>query len=308
MEIDSIETIRALDPKGLLRTFTSKNTRPSARQHVAARPTSVVHSVLPRNTYGSSLVRFGDTKVLGAVTLSVGVPGPATPDEGDVVVAVTVGPICGRGYNLSGRIIEGEGGAHADDGEGGKVAASRADPSSVESHLQRVLRTSGLIDLKSLGLVSAKAAWRLSVNCVVLNDGGNLFDAGLVGCISALTDTRLPRTRVDDAANTDEGMIRVVSGDDPNVCGSGGVKLKLNMKHLPIPLTIGIFEDALLVDPDDEEERVLDGTLTLIVNSFGGIVSMDKRGKTNMSAEKLAACVHMARGRAKELEGVIKMS
>lgn len=309
MEIESsIETLRSLDPRGVLRSFTTKNARPSGRQHAAARATTIVPSVVPRNTYGSSLVRLGDTQILTAVTLLVGVPGPATPDEGDCVVSLSVSPICGRGYNLSGRVIEGEGGVGGGTGgasdNGGSV--SKADPSSIESHLQRIIRTSGLIDFSALGIISGKAAWRLKIGCVVLNDAGNLFDAGLLGCVSALIDTRLPRTRINDKAGPgDGGMVQVVAGDDVDDCGSGGSKLKLNMDKMPIPLTVAMFDDKLLVDPDDEEEGVLDGTLTVVVNMVGGIVSMDKRGRTIMAAEQLAACVHMAHGRAKELRDIL---
>ena len=293
----SIETLRSLDPRGVLRSFTTKNTRPSGRQHAAARTTTIVPSVVPRNTYGSSLVRLGDTQILTAVTLLVGVPGPSTPNDGDCVVSLTVSPICGRGYNLSGRIIE---------GEGGSGGTSSAEPSAIESHLQRVVRTSGLIDFSALGIISGKAAWRIKIAAVVLNDAGNLFDAGLLGCVSALIGTRLPRTRINDKASPrDGGMVQIVAGDDVGNCGSGGAKLKLNMDKMPIPLTIAMFDDKLLVDPDDEEEGVLDGTLTVIVNLAGGIVSMDKRGRTILTAEQLAACVHMAQGRAKELSRIM---
>mmetsp|Transcript_16436 Transcript_16436/g.47205 ORF Transcript_16436/g.47205 Transcript_16436/m.47205 type:complete len:316 (+) Transcript_16436:2496-3443(+) len=311
MEIESsIETLRSLDPRGVLRSFTTKNTRPSGRQHAAARATTIVPSVVPRNTYGSSLVRLGDTQILTAVTLLVGVPGPSTPDEGDCVVSLTVSPICGRGYNLSGRVIEGEGGGGGGSGgtsstdNGGSV--SKANPSSIESHLQRVVRTSGLIDFSALGIISGKAAFRVKIGCVVLNDAGNLFDAGLLGCVSALIDTRLPRTRINDKASPgDGGMVQFVAGDDVGNCGSGGAKLKLNVDKIPIPLTIAMFDDKLLVDPDDEEEGVLDGTLTVVVNFMGGIVSMDKRGRTIVTAEQLAACVHMAHGRAKEIRDIM---
>jgi len=213
-------------------------------------------------------------------------------------------PVCGRAYNISGRIIEGAGGG-APENAGSGPAASRADPSSIESHIQRVVRTSGVVDLAGLGIVSGKAAWRLNVGCVVLNDAGNLFDAGLLGCMSALVNTRLPRTQVDDKAGQSDAMVRVVAGEDADNCGSGGVKLKLNIDCMPIPLTIGMFDDKLLVDPDDEEEDILDGTLTVVVNLADGIVSMDKRGRTIMTPEQLAACVHMARGRGKELRDII---
>jgi len=239
----------------------------------------------------------------------VGIPGPATPDEGDCVVSLTVSPVCGRGYNLSGRIIEGDGGGGGTAGasstdNGGSV--SKADPSSIESHLQRVVRTSGFIDFSGLGIITGKAAWRLKIACVVLNDAGNLFDAGLLGCMSALNDTRLPRTRINDKASPgDGGMVQIVAGEEIDNCGSGGSKLRLNMGKMPIPLTVAMFDDKLLVDPDDDEEGVLDGTLTVVVNMTGGIVSMDKRGRTIMSAEQLAACVHMAHGRAKELGDIL---
>ena len=74
-----------------------------------------------------------------------------------------------------------------------------------------------------------------------------------------------------------------------------------------------------MVDPTLQEENVSDGMITIVVdlNSItvedksnaldGKILSICKTGGgARISAEEIAACVQLAFGRAKELEGILK--
>jgi len=102
----SLETFQALDPKGYLRKFTDSNVRPDARPLHAARPTTVVCSVLTRNSRGSSLIRLGKTQVLTAATLTIGRPPAALPKFGEIDVTLSIGPLCGGRYNARGDAID----------------------------------------------------------------------------------------------------------------------------------------------------------------------------------------------------------
>jgi exosome complex component RRP43 len=134
-------------------------------------------------------------------------------------------------------------------------------------------------------------------------------DAAFLSAVTALSNTLLPRIvissqgivylkDVDDNRNntTDDTMKLAVDSFD---------KSTLKLRCIPVPLSIGMFDGKLLVDPSGEEELVLDGILTLIVTSQGQVVSINKPGGAFISSEDLAACLTLATARAKEIEDAI---
>ena len=92
----------------------------------------------------------------------------------------------------------------------------------------------------------------------------------------------------------------------------------LKFEKIVIPLTIGIFQGKLLVDPDAEEERLCDGQITVVIDMKsltenngvlqGNILNLNKSGGgVFLSAEEIAASVQLALGRAKELTSIISI-
>lgn len=274
---------------------------------------------------GSSLVRIGDTQVLAVVTLQVGF----------VVVSST--STTGSGANS--RLERGAGGGGRSCPMGGDVvitcsyrdllsasssaAASSVDP-AMTSYLQRVVEENA--DLEQLYIdpqhdastdTNARAgearrhpqpqAFRLCVGVEVLVDGGNVRDAALLACTSALADTCLPPTTAADPSGDGDNRVKLV------LDGRHEVK-RLKCPRLPVPLTVGIWEGGggsyhLIVDPNKEEQAALSGTITVVVDAAaqGGdasVVSAEMTGRADLTA--LALAVKLAQGRAKELLPVLR--
>jgi len=283
---------KALNPVGYIRKFTDRDVRPDGRDLRAARPTTVVKGVLPRNSFGSALVRLGETQVLASVTLLVGTPSAGLPDCGDIEVRLLAGPLCGGKFNLAGRVVHTEEGGVSGDG------ACLTDPEAIESLVQRTVRSSGCVDLTQLCIERGRSAWRLKVGLTVLNHDGNIIDAAFLSAVAALADVRLPRTRVER-----DGVVRTVPSPNPEACSEGGSRLLL--KKIPVPLTVGLFEEKMIVDPTSEEEMVCQGCVTAFVNTVGELMGLTKLGETTLKAQKLAVCVRLAIGRARELEEIL---
>jgi len=289
---ESIDTFQLLDPKGFLQKFTDDNVRPDGRPLHAARPTTVVKGVLPRNSYGSALVRIGETQVLAAITILVGSPGAGSPEHGDVEVRLSVGPLCSGRYDLSGRVIQTE--SASSEGGGGSLS----DPEAVESFVQRTIRSSEALDLAQLSIERGRSAWRIRVGLLVLNHDGNLEDSCLLAAVASLSDLKLPRTKVEE-----DGVVKIVPGPNPEICAEGGVKLQL--RNVPLPLTVGVFDGKMLVDLTAQEEEICRGSVTAVVTTGEVVVGLTKLGAARLTATELAACVTLAFGRAKELEEVV---
>lgn len=284
---ESLETFQALDPVNFLRKFTTQNVRPDSRPLHRVRPTTVVKSVFPRNTYGSALVRIGDTQAVAAVTLLVGHPPVSAPDHGEIEVSLCFSPLCSGKYNVMGRVVQPE-----------NRAESPTDPHAIESFVQRTVRTSGVIDPTDLCIERGSSAWKLRISIVILNHDGNVEDAAILGAVAALADTRLPRTTVGE-----DGIVGIIpSGNEENASENGS---KLLLRSVPVPLTVGLFDGKMLVDPSGVEEEVLGGAVTVVVNSTKQLLSLNKTGSVLLSPEDIAACVELGFGRAKEMEPIL---
>ena len=277
-----------------LKTFTDENVRPDGRPMHRVRETTIVQGVLTRNTYGSALVRIGDTRVVAGVTLLVGRPAAAYPNHGEMEVSVTVGPLCSPQFGPSGRPV-------LVDGGGGVGRNIPTDASTVESFVQRTLLRSGIVDLSDLCIQEGKCAWKLRVSIVCLNHDGNIEDAALLSAVTALSDTKLPATVI-----SSDGIVSIANDSENDEDGKNLLSSRpLKLRYVPVPLTIGMFDGKLLVDPSSEEETVLDGLLTVVMTATGQVVTVNKPGGECISPEDLAACMTLATGRAKEIESAI---
>jgi exosome complex RNA-binding protein Rrp42 (RNase PH superfamily) len=328
---DLVETFQTLDPVAYIQKFTSSNVRPDTRSLHAIRPTTIVPSILPRNTNGSSLLQLGKTQIITAITLSIGTPTPSFPNHGEISFSLHMTPLCSAIYNLSGRIIHSEESSSGNSSSYKTLSAiSSSDTSSMESYIQRTLfsnsndcNNDNLVHLPSLCIVEGKSAWKVHVHCMVVNHDGNIVDAAMIGCIAALKDLRLPPVKI-----LKDGTVRVMSDTDDNYYDSIGngqdetrdnkmmdidpsttttttsnnatlfqkSKQKrrgrpISFNRIPIPLTFILFDGKILADPTSIEESVADGSITVVVDAN----TVDEKG-TNMNNATILSLQKMGSG------------
>jgi len=315
--MQTTEKLLSLDPKAYLRKFITSNVRPDKRTPHAVRSTTVVPTILPRNTYGSSLVRLGNTQIISAITLSIGQPPPSLPSSGELDVSVTFSPLCGRRYNIAGKVVHSEEGSSCG-GAVTSVAVNASDPQAIESFVKRAVLGSDMVDLTQLCLEEGKSAWKVRISCSVLNHDGNVVDALLLGCVSALSDLKLPLTKFVSIDNNEkDGIYQIILPESEEINNTSlendRKRMKLHLKRIPIPLTIGVFEGNLLLDPTLAEEAVCDGIITVIVDALtlssdgdksnATLLNLQKNGK-GISAQRLALCVQLCCGRAEEMKQI----
>lgn len=233
-------------------------------------------------------------------------------------MSVNFSPLCGKRYNVHGRI------AHNEEGSGSgraltSAAVNASDPQAIESFVKRTVLGSEIVDLQDLCLEEGKSAWKLHISCVVVNHDGNIVDAVLLGCVAALQDLKLPSTKLTTSSDSQEdGMVQIIlpeSDETENCLGDGRGRRQLTLKMIPVPLTIGVFEGKLLVDPTMIEEAVCEGMITVVVDALTlgndngntsntSVLSVQKTG-SGISVEKLALCVQLCFGRAEEMKQIL---
>ena len=228
-------------------------------------------------------------------------------------MTVHLSPLSHGRYTASGRI------QHEEGTTGTSSAIAYQDPQGLESFVKRSLLSSNLVDLEELGLEEGKSAWKVHVSCVVLNHEGNIVDACILGAVSALLDLRLPLVKF--VTKNGKEIVQLLSTDDgpsPDAMSDERKGAQLNLNTIPVPLTVGIFEDKMLVDPTMEEEDVCDGMITVIVDALslkeegdahnGKILGLSKSGEAILKPEDIAACAQLAMGRARELRDILTVN
>jgi len=214
---------------------------------------------------GSARVILGNTHVLVGVKISVGEPFTDIPDEGVLIVNTELVPVASPTF------------------EPGPPNENAVEISRV---IDRGIRESKCIDLEKLCIEPKKEVWIINVDIYVLDHDGNLIDAGALGAITALLNTKIPK--YEDK--------RVVYGEY-----SG----KLPMKDVPIAVTIEKISDKLLIDPNLEEENALEARITVTTNKKGEICALQKGGNGYFTTAELEKAADLSIAKGKELRKVI---
>lgn len=156
-----------------------------------------------------------------------------------------------------------------------------------------------------------KAYWTLYIDVLFISFDGNPFDAAWVAILAALRDTKLPRAWWD----ADREMV---------LCARSESKL-LTLEGLPVACSAAVLVERetepavvdqvkgktwVLVDPDREEEKLCDESVTVVVDRSGGetrVKAIEKTGGRVLCPEDIRGVVGLAEKRwddvSKELLG-----
>jgi len=124
-----------------------------------------------KNAEGSALVKLGNTLVIAGVKFSLSEPFPDTPDQGIIVVDFDLSPV-----------------SHKD---------TPAELIPLEAEFARVIdrgiREGQVLDLKKLVIKKEELVWLVNIDIVVLNNDGNVIDAGGIASLLALANSYIPK-------------------------------------------------------------------------------------------------------------------
>jgi exosome complex component RRP42 len=246
-------------------SIVKKGVRLDGRKLDEFRELTIIPNYLPK-AQGSALVKLGSTQVLVGVKLEVGTPYPDAPDEGVIIVSAEFVPMASPVFE-----------------------PGPPDENSIELArvIDRSIRETHAIDLKKLAIVPGKKVWTVWIDIYVLDHGGNLMDASSIGTLAALMTTRIPKAEVGE---NEEVLVDKATVVEP---------LPLNKKVVTV--TLGKISNVLIVDPDNEEESVLDTKLTIAVTDDGLIAGIQKSGQSSITEEEALKAAEVALEKGKEL-------
>lgn len=217
---------------------------------------------------GSARIYWGKTEVLVGVKVETGEPFPDTPNEGVMTVNAELVPLASPTYETG-----------------------PPDETSIELAriVDRGIRESKAIDNEKLCIEPGKKVFVVFVDVWVLNYDGNLIDASALAAVSALLNTKMPNYEVKD------GEVKIKQGYTP-----------LPMKSKPITVTIGKINDKLIVDPESEEESVMDARLSMAINEDGNICAIQKGLSGFFTPQQIIEASKLAREKAADLRKKLK--
>jgi len=229
------------------------------------RPIKIEKNVI-KNAEGSARVLMGNTNVLVGVKMSVGEPFPDTPNEGVLIVNTELVPLASPEF------------------ESGPPDENSVEISRV---IDRGIRESKCIDLESLCIKEGEEVWMVNIDIHVLDHDGNLIDAGALGSMAALKNTKIPKY--------ENG--KVVFGE---------YERDLPVRDIPIAITTVKISDKLLIDTNVEEENALDARITLAVNEKDELCAAQKGGKGYFTTEEIEKAVDLSILKSKEIRKLLK--
>ncbi|MCD6381755.1 MAG: exosome complex protein Rrp42 [Candidatus Aenigmarchaeota archaeon] len=252
--------------KEIIREIIERGSRLDGRGFHQFRDMKIETGVIPK-AEGSARVEIGDTKVMVGVKLEPGEPFPDSPNEGILMVSCELVPLASPEF---------------EPGPPGEEAIE------IARVVDRAIRESNAIDLEKLVIKEGKV-WKVMIDIVVLDDGGNLIDAASLGAISALLDTKIPAYTVEG----DEIKIDRTVKETP-----------LPLKRKPICVTVVKIGNKLLLDPNRSEEEAMDARLTLGVFEEDEEIkfcAMQKGGNGGITYEEFERILDLVTEKAKKL-------
>lgn len=212
---------------------------------------------------GSAYVKLGETEILAGISMMTGTPYPDSPTSGVMSTSTEFRPIAHPNFELG---------------------PPREDAIEVARVIDRGIRESGCIDFDKL-YIEEDAVWMVFIDIHIMNNAGNLFDAGGIAAISALVDAKMPKYE-------DGSVIRGEWAGD------------LPIESVPVPITYSKIGSKIIMDADLDEEYASDARLT--VTTTDTLNAMQKGGRGAFTPEEVKQCVSKAFEKSNDLRGLIK--
>ncbi|MHA1145891.1 MAG: exosome complex protein Rrp42 [Candidatus Helarchaeota archaeon] len=220
---------------------------------------------------GSAHVWLGKTEILAGVKVSVGAPYPDTPNEGVCTVNAELIPMASQTF------------------EPGPPGEQSIEVARV---VDRGLRHSEIIDKKKLCITPGEKVFIIFIDLYVIQYDGNMFDAGELAAVAALLTTKIPRIK----EITKDGDVKF----------SGSYKdrsdwIPLPLTNIPVSFTYAKINKKILLDPNENEERVLDARFTITLDGNNNICSLQKGADGSLTIEE---CLYMLDDMLKKVEAI----
>lgn len=148
------------------------------------------------------------------------------------------------------------------EGRGGEDLATE-----ISNSLATAYRSTRALDLTKLCIMPRQKCWKMYVDILLLECGGNLYDAVSLAVKAALYDTKIPKIK---SVDLDGKNIDIEIFENVHECQ------RLDVTNVPIMVTLCKIGEHCVVDPSNQEELCSVGSLLISVsgNMFTSVLKI----------------------------------
>nr|SVE85742.1 EOG090X0CWA [Daphnia pulicaria] len=219
----------------------------------------ILETGLVSNASGSARLRLANSDILVGVKVELASPFPDKPKEGRLEFFVDCSANATPEF----------------EGRGGEDLANE-----ICRFLQRSYASGDTINLSELSVLTGQQCWVLYVDILILECGGNLYDAVSLAVKSALYATQIPSIKV---ATMDGDQPELELSDDPYDTK------RLNTENIPCVVTLMKIGNHYLVDPTPEEECCSSSGIVVAVSGNKKITAVRKIGSGSLHPDSLVS-------------------
>lgn len=216
------------------------------------------------NTNGSARVRLATTDVLVGVKVQLTPVNPKNPETGRMEFFLDCSANATPEF----------------EGRGGEALASE-----ITALLTRAYACPNTMNYQSLCVLPGQQCWLLYVDVLLLECGGNLFDAVSLAVKAALANTKIPNVTM----TKDEGGIELDVSDDPYDFK------RLDVSEAPLVVTVNKIGHYHVIDASEKEEACSLARIMLGVTQSGLITAMKKEGSGSLDADSISDMMESAK-------------
>ncbi|KAK2153056.1 hypothetical protein LSH36_309g01034 [Paralvinella palmiformis] len=209
------------------------------------------------NSSGSSRVRLANTDILVGVKAELGEPAADKPSEGRIEFFVDCSANAAPEF----------------EGRGGEDLAL-----AISNTLAQSYDNVSSLDKRKLCVIPGHQCWVLYVDILLLECGGNLFDAASVAVKAALFNTKIPNL---DVTKNEKGEPSLELRDDPFDC------MRVDVAAAPCLVTLNKIGYHHVVDATREEESCTLARLIMGVTADGNVVTLKTEKSGSLDPESV---------------------
>ena len=283
---ENAEISRVLQPLEHFRKCIRKNMRIDGRPFLSSRELKAGFNEVS-TAHGSATENIGKTCVVAGIKLELSDPDINEPTHGRVDIDVQLRPLCSQRHGFS---------------------AYSEEALAMGEFSRKTILSSGAVDLADLCIEEGKTAWAIKVDAICLDDDGSVTDCVILAIICALRGLQLPALERLEATNE----LRMVNvSDDLSEKEIKYPAKALPLYGIPVPMSFGLFDGAvLLADPTSEEEKLIPTTFVTVgmLNAEVDKISLYKQGGGTVSLRVLKDAFEILKRRIRLLGALLANS
>ncbi|KAK9712571.1 3prime exoribonuclease family, domain 2 [Popillia japonica] len=212
-----------------------ENFRIDGRNRDDYRPMELETSIIT-HAFGSARLRLANTDVVVTVKVEIDVPFPDRPLEGKMEFFIDCSANATPDF----------------EGRGGENLATE-----ISNTLTAAYSSNSVFDYTKLCILKGRKCWKIYVDILILECGGNLYDAISIAVKAALWNTSIPLVK---SVTIDGNNV------DMNVSENLSDCIKLDISAAPLMVTLCKIGDHCVVDPTSAEEQCSQGAIVVAIS------------------------------------------